>query len=114
MNSSNESHHSLQAVFRKQSPRAGLTFQTSYTYSKAIDNATTVFNGPTSESGVLQNDPTCWSCEKSRASFDFPQRVVVNFNYQMPVDKLATRLPKRLTQGWTALGIITAQSGFPF
>jgi hypothetical protein len=115
-NHAHSTYHSLQAVFRKQSPRAGLTFQTSYTYSKAIDNATTVFNsgGFAANSAQLQNDPTCWSCEKGRASFDFPQRVVVNFTYQPPLDRAAPLLPKRLSQGWMFLGIISDQSGFPF
>ncbi|PYV86668.1 MAG: hypothetical protein DMG05_19140 [Acidobacteria bacterium] len=112
-NHAHSTYHSLQAVFRKQSPRAGLTFQTSYTFSKAIDNATTVFNGPASDSAALQQDPTCWRCEKSRSSFDFPHRLVINFTYQLPFNK-ASALPKRLTQGWMILGIVSAQSGFPF
>jgi hypothetical protein len=112
-NHAHSTYHALQTVFRKQSPKAGLTFQASYTYSKAIDNATTVFNGPASESAALQQDPTCWSCEKARSSFDFPHRVVVNFTYQLPLSKAAA-LPKRLSQGWMILGIVSAQSGFPF
>ncbi len=112
-NHAHSTYHSLQAVFRKQSPKAGLTFQTSYTFSKSIDNATTVFNGPASESAALQQDPTCWRCEKARSSFDFPHRLVVNFTYQLPFNKAAA-LPKRLTQGWMILGIVSAQSGFPF
>jgi hypothetical protein len=85
----------------------------SYTYSKAIDNATTVYNGDSANSGGVPNDPTCWRCDKARASFDTPHRVVANFSYELPFDK-APHLPKRLTQGWTFWGIATASSGFPF
>jgi Carboxypeptidase regulatory-like domain/TonB dependent receptor-like, beta-barrel/TonB-dependent Receptor Plug Domain len=112
-NHAHSTYHSLQTVFRKQSPKAGLTFQASYTFSKSIDNGTTVFNGPATDSATLQQDPTCWSCEKARSSFDFPQRLVVNFTYQLPFGK-AAGAPKRLTQGWMILGIVSAQSGFPF
>ncbi len=113
-NHGHSTYNSLQATLRKSMPTAGLTFQLSYTYSKAIDNATTVYNGDGQNSAVAQENPFCWSCEKARASFDVPQRVVVNFSYQLPFDKAAAQLPKRLTQGWTLWGIATASSGFPF
>jgi hypothetical protein len=113
-NHAHSTYNALQAILRKSVPSAGLTFQLSYTYSKAIDNATTVYNGDSINSASAQNNPTCWSCEKARASFDVPQRVVVNFSYQLPFDKAAPHLAKRLTQGWTLWGIATASSGFPF
>ena len=112
-NHAHSTYNSLQATLRKTVPNAGLTFQLSYTYSKAIDNATTVYNGDSANSGFVQENPFCWSCEKARASFDVPQRVVVNFSYQLPFDR-ESHLPKRLTQGWTLWGITTASSGFPF
>jgi hypothetical protein len=113
-NHGHSTYNSLQATLRKSVPNAGLTFQASYTWSKAIDNATTVYNGPGANSGVAQNNPFCWSCEKALAGFDVPQRLVVNFSYQLPFDKAAPSLPRRLTQGWTFWGIGTASSGFPF
>jgi hypothetical protein len=112
-NHAHSTYNALQAILRKSVPSAGLTFQLSYTYSRAMDNATTVYNGDGANSAVFQNDPTCWRCERARASFDVPHRVVVNFSYQLPFDK-ASHLPKRLTQGWTLWGIATASSGFPF
>jgi hypothetical protein len=112
-NHAHSTYNSLQVMLRKSIPNAGLTFQLSYTYSKAIDNATTVYNGDAANSGFVPNNPTCWSCEKARASFDVPHRVVVNYSYQLPFEK-AAYLPKRLTEGWTLWGIVTASSGFPF
>ena len=112
-NHAHSTYNALQAMLRKTSSKLGMAFQLSYTYSKAIDNSTTVYNGSASNSGFVANDPTCWSCEKARASFDVPQRVVASFSYQLPFDK-APHLPKRLTQGWTFWGIATASSGFPF
>ena len=113
-NHAHSTYHSLQAVLRKTVPTAGLTFQLSYTYSKAIDNATTVYNGDGANSAVVQNNPFCWSCEKAPASFDVRQRAVVNFSYALPFERLASGAPKRLTEGWTFWGIATASTGFPF
>jgi hypothetical protein len=112
-NHGHSTYNALQIAFRKRVPTAGLTFQLSYTYSKAIDNATTVYNGPGANSAVAQNNPFCWSCEKAAASFDARQRAVVNFSYTLPFDKIAGA-PKRLIQGWTLWGIATASTGFPF
>jgi hypothetical protein len=112
-NHAHSTYNALQVMLRKSAPTAGLTFQLSYTYSKAIDNATTVYDGDAANSGFVPNDPSCWRCEKARASFDAPYRVVANFSYQLPFDK-ASHLPKRLTQSWTFWGIASAGSGFPF
>ncbi|MFN7997416.1 MAG: TonB-dependent receptor [Bryobacteraceae bacterium] len=112
-NHAHSTYNSLQTMLRKTSSKLGMAFQLSYTYSKSIDNATTVYNGDGANSGVFQNNPFCWSCERARSSFDVPHRVVASFSYQLPFDR-ATHLPKRLTQGWTFWGIATASSGFPF
>lgn len=113
-NHAHSTYNSFQFMLRKKVPTAGLSFQLSFTYSKAIDNATTVYNGDSANSGFVPNDPTCWRCEKGRASFDVPYRVVANFSYQLPFDRFVPRLPKRLTQGWTFWGIAGAAAGFPF
>jgi hypothetical protein len=114
-NHGHSTYNSLQASFRKSAPTAGLTFQLSYTYSKAIDNATSVYNANDgANSAIAQNNPFCWSCEKAASSFDVRHRVVVNFSYTLPFDKIAAAAPKRLTQGWTLWGITTASTGFPF
>jgi carboxypeptidase family protein len=115
-NHTHSTYNSLQTMLRKVSASHGLQFQVSYTWSKALDNATTVFNGPATNSGILQNDPTCWSCEKSVAGFDFPHRLVANFVYALPFDKWQplSRGPRRLVEGWQVTSIIQAQSGYPF
>ena len=113
-NHGHSTYNSLQSSLRKTVPTAGMVFQLSYTYSKALDNATSVENaGNLANSAQSLNDPTCFRCEKGPASFDAAQRFVANFNYQIPLDRVES-LPKRLRQGWALLGIITANSGFPF
>jgi hypothetical protein len=107
------SYNSFQAVLRKTSSKYGIVYQVSYTRSKSIDNASTVYNGPASNSAGLQNNPTCWSCEKSVSGFDFPNRIVGNFVYAIPMERWSA-LPKKLSRGWQMTGIVQAQSGFPF
>ena len=115
-NHAHSTYNSLQAVFRKVSRRHGLQFQVSYTWSKALDNASTVWNASVPNGALLQNNPTCWSCEKGPAGFDVPQILAANLIYQIPLDTWGgfTRLPKKLTQGWGITAIVRAQSGFPF
>jgi hypothetical protein len=109
-------YHSLQSMVRKVSPSHGLQLQASYTWSKVIDNASTIFNGPTQDSDILQNNPTCWKCERSASAFDIPQRLVLNLIYTPPTDRWQTIsfMPKRLIQGWQITSIAEVQSGFPF
>jgi hypothetical protein len=115
-NHAHSTYNAFQAVFRKTSRKHGLQFQVSYTWSKALDNASTVWNAAVPEGALLQNNPTCWSCEKGPSGFDVPQVLTLNFIYQVPMDTWAgfSHLPRRLTQGWGLTGIIHAQSGFPF
>jgi hypothetical protein len=116
-NHAHSTYNALQVQLRKVSAEHGIQFQAAYTYSKTIDNASTVWNGNNAaNSGTQPNSPRCYSCEKSDAGFNFPQRFVMNFQYTAPMDKwqFLDVLPKRLTGGWQAMSIISAQSGFPF
>jgi hypothetical protein len=116
-NHAHSTYNALQVQLRKRSVEHGIQFQVAYTYSKAIDNSSTVWNGNNAvNAGTQPNNPLCYSCQKSLSGFDFPQRFVVNFQYAMPLDKwqFLDKLPKRLTGGWQAMSIISAQSGFPF
>jgi len=114
-NHAHSTYNGLQVQLRTATPQHGLQFQVAYTYSKTIDNASTVWNGfSSSNSGTQPNNPLCYACEKSDSGFDFPQRLVVNFGYQLPFNQWMSSAPKRLTEGWQVLSIISAQSGFPF
>jgi hypothetical protein len=112
-NHAHSTYNSLQISLRKVSASHGVQFQMSYTRSKALDNASTVWNGPTTNSALLMNDPTCFRCERGPSVFDVPQRFVLNVGYQLPFGRIS-HLPKRLTNGWLLSSIVAAQSGFPF
>jgi hypothetical protein len=112
-NHAHSTYNGLQAQLQKISHR-GYQFQATYAWSKTLDNASTLFNaGIIPNGGNLQQNPYCWSCEKSDAAFDVRQRFVVNVNYELPLAKFRS-LPQRLTEGWQALAIVTEQTGFPF
>lgn len=116
-NHAHSTYNALQASVRKTSDKAGMQFQVSYTYSKAIDNASTSFYSTSvPDSAELLNNPLCTSCERSVSAFDFTHRLVTNVEYAVRADRWNAlhKLPSRVTKGWQLNTIISAQSGFPF
>lgn len=105
-------YNALQVQIRKISPLHGLQYQVNYTWGKNLTDADAVWSAPGSSGGVTQNDPTCIRCEYAPASYDLRQRFVANFSYTIPGEWGV--IPKRISKGWQALGIYSAQSGFPF
>jgi hypothetical protein len=92
-------YHSMQVTLRKQVSH-GLTFQIAYTFSKALSN-TTVDNNQNS----LEPD---WA----RASFDRTDRLIANFNYDLP-SLWANSFSGKMLKGWSLSGIVVVQSGLP-
>lgn len=76
------------------------------------DRADAVWSAPGARGGVTLNNPQCLRCEYAPASYNVGQRAPINFEYDLP--SVWGHVPKRLAQGWKALGIFSAQSGFPF
>jgi hypothetical protein len=115
-NHAHSTYNALQVMSRNTSTKYGLQFQVSYSWSKAIDNATTVWNASIPNGAVLPNNLLCYACEKAVAGFDFPQVMTLNFIYKLPTDKwqALSALSHRLTAGWQISSIVRAQSGFPF
>lgn len=93
-------YHSLQATFRGQIAQV-LTFQAAYTLSKALNNM------------VVYNDQNRLDLANGRAGFDRTHRLIVNFDYQLPSPAGGTGWVRGLLKGWSAAGIVVAQSGLP-
>ena len=114
----NSIYHSLQASYRMRLRVAG-TILVSYTWSKNIStvDSTTGFLEYNSVGGL--QDPNNLSLDRSLASFDVPQRLVLNYAVPLPFGKGRTWLNNaspgvnRLVSGWLVSGITTFQSGFP-
>lgn len=111
-------YHSLQTKFEKRFGAGGSLLAT-YTWSKLLSNADTLTSWlESSSAGTIQN----WNNlkrEKSIASYDVPQRVVVSYVLDMPFGKGKRLLggvrgaADKLISGWSANGITSLQTGFP-
>jgi hypothetical protein len=112
-NNAHSTYNALQVQARKITPTHGLQFQANYTWAKDLTNADAVWSSGGSNGGIVPNNPLCVSCERGLSSYSISQRFVGNFEYDLPFAHLSS-LPRRLTQGWKAMGIFSAQSGNPF
>jgi hypothetical protein len=117
---SHSSYHSLQTSITKNSARAGLGIQGSYTYSKAIDDTSSVLGGLLGTAGVvLQAQPqNPWNprAEKGPSTFDVTHVFTISVIQLLPIDRVGFMRPlgRTLTSGWQFLNITTLMSGPPF
>ena len=104
----------------KNSARAGLGLQASYTYSKSIDDTSAVLGGLLGNSGtILQTVPqNPWdpSAEKGPSTFDVTHAFNVSVIQLLWLDRvgLFRPVPMLLTKGWQVLNITTLTTGSPF
>ena len=117
---SHSSYHALQTSVTKNSARAGLGLQASYTYSKAIDDTSAVLGGLFGTAGTilqtLPQDPWDPSAEKGPSTFDVTHAFNVSVIQLLFLDRVGFLKPlgKTLTKGWQFLNITTMTTGSPF
>ena len=108
-------YHSLQ-IRGEQRLRNGLTFLASYTWSKSIDDASTLFATAT-EPGFPQNSNDL-QAERGLSDFNAGQRFVLSAVYNLPFGRgrqwLHSGVAASVLGGWSASAILTAQGGRPF
>ncbi len=97
----NSNYNSLQVTLRHSAK--GLMFLVGYTYSKSIDQASSLSD---------PINPFNFSATRALSSFDLTQNLVVSYDYQLPLDRLSSHA-KGLTRGWSITGITRASTGFP-
>jgi hypothetical protein len=95
--------------------RHGLSVGGTYTYSKSIDDASSIGGGATV---VAQNDLDI-SAERSLSSFDQRHRFVADYSYELPFGKdkkwlTASGPAQRIFSGFAFSGNVMLASGFPF
>ncbi len=95
-------YNSLQVSLDKRFAR-GLQFTAAYTFSKSIDQAS-------SFEGIL--NPLPGAHNNSLSLFDARHRIVVSYDYELPIRKYSG-LAGKLLDDWTVSGITTYQTGFP-
>jgi hypothetical protein len=110
----NSSYHGLQTTVTQRLSH-GLSFQASYTWSKAIDDTTkpTGFFRIASQAARVQNSRDL-RAERALSAFDLRHRFVMSYVYELPFLRSSEGVASYLLRGWRLSGIVTLQSGFPF
>jgi len=117
---SHSSYHALQTSLTKNSARLGLGLQASYTYSKSLDDTSSVLGGLLGTSGtVLQTGPqNPWDtdAEKGPSTFDVTHVFAASVIQLLPLEKVSFLRPlgRTFTRGWQLLNITTLTTGSPF
>ena len=92
-----------------------LAFLAAYTFSKSLDDVSSVFGGSVG-SGLPQNSDDL-SAERGLSDFNARQRFVLSSVYDLPFGRKWLKGPglgERILTHWQAAGILTAQTGSPF
>lgn len=117
-------YNALQAVLTRRMSH-GLQMLVSYTFSKAIDNAsgtgggagtTGILNvGENLDSGTITSNQLDDRANRGLSNFDRKHRFVSTFIWELPRPSVAdhSRVGRLLLSGWQVSGIITAMSGLP-
>ncbi|MBI4464195.1 MAG: hypothetical protein HY647_05775 [Acidobacteria bacterium] len=92
--------------------RSGLRLQSSYTFSKVMSDAETIFGQDFSggENAVL--DPYNPRLDRAQAAFSLTHNFVFNYSYELPLR--AEGALGKFIEGWQLSGIINATTGIPF
>jgi hypothetical protein len=97
----NSSYNSFQLSVKHSGNR--LTLSLGYTYSKSIDQASSMAD---------PLDPYNFEVTRGLSAWDLTHNVVATYDYQLPLEDL-TRRARFLTQGWSLSGITRVSTGFP-
>jgi len=118
-NVGNTNYNALQAKLEKRFSR-GLSFLMSFTRSKLIDEASSVFDASIL-TGPVANFPVADSLnrrlERDLSSGDIPNVFVTSFTYELPFGPGKAFRPggvwEAILRDWELSGVITLQSGLP-
>jgi len=120
-NRSHSTFHSLQSSLSKTSARFGLGVQASYTFSKSLDDTSSIvgqLSGPSN--GTLQQtvpqNPRDSRAEKAPSTFDVRHVATLSLVQELPFNRWfsANRFVRTLVSGWETFGVMTLTSGLPF
>lgn len=117
--SSHSTYHALQASLTGNMPHTGPGIQASYTWSKSIDDTSSVSGGSGLTGAVAPaypQDPFNTRMEKGPSTFDVTHAFTLSLTQDLHVDEwmLLRRLHRQATQGWQLLSISSISSGSPF
>jgi len=111
-------YHGLLARLEKRFSH-GVTFSNSFTWSKAITDASSFFQTGSNDTGNRIQDIFNKRADKGLAPYDHRLRFVSSFLYELPFGRNrrfgggTSRAVNHLIGGWQVNGIATFQSGYP-
>ncbi len=113
-NTNNANYHSMGTKLTRRFS-SGLTFLTSYTWSKSLDTSSGI--RVQGNDTLFPQNSYCRSCEYGRSAFDIRQRFVVSGLYELPFGKgrhfnVESRAVDAIVGGWLVGSIFTTQTGF--
>jgi len=117
---SHSTFQSLQGSASKTSARYGLGFSANYTFSKSLDDTSSVLGPGLSGAGNAQlafpQNPWNPGADKGPSTFDITHILVFNVIQELPFDRVSFLRPlgRHVTSGWQILNISTLTSGSPF
>ncbi len=100
-NIANSNYNAMEITVERKA--ADVTFLAAYTYSKAMDDSSAY-----GESVNFSN----YALSRALSQYDLTHNFVFSYNWALPFDKVGM-LPKKLSQGWSLVGITRFSSGFP-
>jgi hypothetical protein len=120
-NRSHSSYHSLQTSLQGNVGKRGPTIQASYTWSKSLDDTSSVLGGFIAGStGALQpawpQNPFDTAAEKGPSTFDVTHAFTASVIQDLHVEAISAFRPlgRKFTAGWQLLSVSTLTSGAPF
>ncbi len=117
---SHSSYNALQASLSKNTARWGTGLQINYTYSKSIDDTSSVQGGSIAGAGVIlqtsPQDPWNPAAERGPSTFDVTQVFTFSWIQVLPLNRVSflRSAPRPLIDGWQFLDITTFTTGSPF
>jgi hypothetical protein len=117
---SHSSYNALQTSLSKNDARLGLEFQASYTFSKSIDDTSTLLTGMSASPGAivqaLPQNPRDLAADRGPSTFDVTHVFSLSLIQMLPLDRaeFLRGLSRKVTGGWQVLNVTTLTSGLPF
>jgi len=108
----NSWYNALQFGLNKRLSK-GLQFQSSYTWSKVMDETQGQAGADSAVTSVFGADPSNRRMDRGPADFDLRHNWQFNTIYQLP-HPFTGRALSAILNGWRASGILSLQSGYPF
>jgi hypothetical protein len=108
----NSNYNALQVTLKHRSA-SGLQFQAFYTYSKSIDEKSTIAGGDSRQEVTTILNPLNLAGDRGLSAFDARQNFVFTTTYPFPF-KFQNKLVGAVLSGWTINGIGTFRTGEPF